>query len=158
MNIIKNLEELKEIVELARSHGKKIVTTNGCYDIIHKGHVYILQEMAKLGDVFIVAINSDESVKKFKGDGRPFNNELDRALVVGGIKGVDYVIIFNQDSPLELLKQLKPDVHAKGGAGLCERINQEKELIESWGGKMVLLELIKGYSSSNVVDKIRQLS
>lgn len=156
MSCIKNLEELKEIVGLARSHGKRIVFTNGCYDIIHRGHIYILQEMARLGDILIVAINSDESVKKFKGDERPFNNEKDRALVVSGIKGVDYVIIFNEDSPLDLIKELKPEVHVKGGAGLCERIREERDLVEGYGGKMVLLELVDGYSSSNVIEKIKK--
>lgn len=154
---LKTLNELKEIVGQARKEGKKIVFTNGCYDIIHRGHVHILQEIAKLGDIFIVAINSDESVRKFKGYPRPFNNEKNRAFVAGGIKGVNYVIIFNEDNPLELLRVLKPDIHAKGGAGICERVKQEKELVESYGGKMVLLDLIEGYSSSDVIERIKRL-
>lgn len=154
---LKTLEELKEIVEQVRKEGKTIVTTNGCFDIIHKGHIYILQKMAELGDVFIVGLNSDESVRKFKGYPRPFNNEKDRAFVVGGIKGVDYVVIFNEDNPLELLKELKPNVHVKGGAGICERIQQERELVESYGGEMVLLELVDGYSSSDLIERIKGL-
>ena len=153
---LKTLEELKEIVKKARSEGKIIVTTNGCYDIIHKGHVHILKEIAKLGDVFIVAVNSDESVRKFKGYPRPFNNEKDRAFVTGHIKGVDYVTIFNEDNPLGVLRELKPDIHAKGGAGICGRIKEEKELVESYGGKMVLLELVDGYSSTDLVEKIKK--
>ena len=153
---LKTLEELKEIVEQARKEGKNIVTTNGCYDIIHKGHIHILKEMSKLGDIFIVAINSDESVRKFKGFPKPYNNEKDRAFVIGHIKGVDYVIIFNDDNPLEILKTLKPEVHTKGGAGLCERIREEKELIEGYGGKMICLDLIEGYSTSDVIEKIKK--
>lgn len=153
---LKTLGELKKIVEQARRENKKIVLTNGCYDIIHKGHIFILREMAKLGDIFIVAINSDESVRKFKGFPRPYNNEKDRAFVVGGIKGVDYVLIFNEDNPLEIIRILKPDVHVKGGAGLCERIRAERELVESYGGKMVCLELIDSYSSTDVVEKIKK--
>ena len=155
VNTLKTLVELKEIVEKAREEGKKIVTTNGCYDIIHKGHINILQRMASLGDIFIVCINSDASVKRFKGDDRPYNNEQDRAYVINSIKGVDYVIIFDEDSPLDILGVLKPHVHAKGGAGLCHRIKQERELIESWNGKMVCLELIDDFSSTNVIEKIK---
>jgi len=156
-NNLKSLEELKEIVERLREEGKKIVLTNGCYDIIHKGHVCMLQKMAKLGDVFIVAINSDESVRKFKGYPRPYNNEKDRAFVIGNIKKVDYVIIFNEDNPLEIIKVLKPEVHAKGGAGLCERIKEEKELVESYGGEMICLDLVDGYSSTDLIERIKRL-
>jgi len=154
---LKTLEELKEIVEGLKREGKKIVLTNGCYDIIHKGHIHILREMAKLGDVFIVAINSDDSVRKFKGYPRPYNNERDRASVVEGIKGVDYVLIFGEDDPLEVIRVLRPEVHVKGGAGICERVRAERELVESYGGEMVCLDLMEGYSSTDVVDRIRGL-
>ncbi len=154
---LKTLEELKDIVERLRNGGRRIVLTNGCYDIIHTGHVHMLQKMAKLGDVFIVAINSDESVRKFKGYPRPYNNEKDRAFVIKNIKNVDYVVIFGEDNPLGIIKVLKPDVHVKGGAGLCERIKKEKELVESYGGEMVCLELIEGYSSTDLIEKIKRL-
>jgi D-glycero-beta-D-manno-heptose 1-phosphate adenylyltransferase len=156
-NNLKTLEELKEVVESLRKEGKKIVLTNGCYDIIHKGHVHILQEMAKLGDIFIVAINSDDSVRKFKGFPRPYNLEVDRAFVVSQIKGVDYVVIFGEDDPLEVIRILQPEFHVKGGAGLCERIRAEKELVESYGGEMVCLDLLKGYSSTDIVERIKEL-
>ena len=152
--VLKTLAELKEIVEKARSEDKKVVLTNGCYDVIHRGHVQILSEMAGLGDVFIVALNSDESVRRFKGEGRPINNEVDRAFVLSGIKGVDYVLIFGEDNPLKIIEELKPDIHAKGGAGLFHRIKEEKRLVESYGGKMVLLELLEGYSSSKVIEEM----
>ncbi len=154
---LKTSEELKEIVEGFKREGKKIVFTNGCYDIIHKGHIYVLKRMSELGDIFIVAINSDESVRRFKGSGRPINNELDRAFVVGGIKGVDYVIIFDEDNPLELIKELKPDIHVKGGTGLFERMKEERELVEIYGGEMILLDLVEGYSSTDLIEKIKEL-
>jgi len=154
---LKGLEELKEIVEGLKKEGKKIVLTNGCYDIIHKGHVHILQEMAKLGDVFIVAINSDDSVRRFKGEDRPINSEKDRAFVMGHIKGVDYVVIFGEEDPFEVIRVLRPDVHVKGGAGICERIRAEKELVESYGGEMICLDLMERYSSTDVIERIKRL-
>ena len=153
--VLKNLDELKWIVFKARSEGKKVVITNGCYDVIHRGHVDILRKMAELGDVFIVALNSDVSVRRFKGLNRPVNNEEDRAFVVSGIKGVDYVVIFNEDNPLNLIGELKPDVLVKGGAGIGERIREERELVEGWGGKMILLDLIERYSSSDVIERMK---
>ncbi|MBT4165903.1 adenylyltransferase/cytidyltransferase family protein [archaeon] len=152
--VLKELNELKWIVLRARSIGKKVVMTNGCYDVIHRGHIDILRKMSEFGDVFIVALNSDSSVKKFKGEGRPINNEEDRAFVVSGIKGVDYVVIFEEDNPLKLLDELKPDFFVKGGAGIGERIRAEKEFVESYGGKMICLDLVEGYSSSDVIERL----
>jgi len=152
--VLKNLEEIKEIILRARSEGKKVVMTNGCYDVIHRGHVEILRKMSFFGDVFIVALNSDVSVRRFKGLNRPVNNEKDRAFVVSGIKGVDYVVIFEEDNPLKLLDELKPDFLIKGGAGIDERIRMEKEFVENYGGKMICLDLIEGYSSSDVIEKL----
>ncbi len=157
MEGVKTLEEMKEIVSRLKEESKKIVFTNGCYDIIHKGHVEILRKMSELGDVLIVGLNSDESVRKFKGFSRPINNELDRAFVVLGIKGVDYVVIFNEDNPLSLIRELKPDVHVKGGAGLLERVRDERELVEGYGGEMILLDLLEGYSSSEIIEEMKRL-
>jgi rfaE bifunctional protein nucleotidyltransferase chain/domain len=156
MSCVKNIDELKEIIKRERSLGKKIITTNGCYDVIHRGHVEVLDKMSKLGDILIVMINSDESVRGFKGDGRPFNNEEDRALVLSAIKGVDYVIIFDGDNPLCFINEIKPDIHAKGGAGLKERIREEKGLMESWGGEIIVLDLVEGYSSSKLIEKMKK--
>jgi D-glycero-beta-D-manno-heptose 1-phosphate adenylyltransferase len=151
---LKDLFELEKIVELEKKKGKKIVFTNGCFDILHKGHRYILTEAAKYGDIFIVALNSDKSVKKFKGDDRPKNNELDRAYLVSGFKGVDYVIIFDEDKPLELLRRLKPDINIKGGAAIPERVEEEKQIMDNYGGKIVNLPLIEGYSTTRVIQEI----
>lgn len=103
----------------------------------------------------MVALNSDKSVKKFKGDDRPKNNELDRAYVVSGFKGVDYVIIFDEDKPLELLRMLKPDINIKGGAAVPERVEEEKQIMEGYGGKIISLPLIEGYSTTRIIDDIK---
>ncbi|HJX50368.1 MAG TPA: adenylyltransferase/cytidyltransferase family protein [Candidatus Nanoarchaeia archaeon] len=153
---LKELKELAEIIKEEKKKGKKIIFTNGCFDILHKGHRYILTEAAKYGDIFIVALNSDKSVKKFKGDDRPKNKELDRAYVVSGFKGVDYVIIFNEDKPLELLRRLKPDINVKGGAAIPERVEEEKQIMGSYGGKIINLPLVEGYSTTKMIDEIRE--
>jgi glycerol-3-phosphate cytidylyltransferase len=152
---LKGLEELTKIVQEEKKKGKKIVFTNGCYDVLHRGHRYILTEAAKYGDVLIVALNADSSVKKLKGEDRPKNNELDRAYVVSGFKGVDYVIIFDESNPLNLLKNLKPDVNIKGGAAIPERVKEEKQIMDNYGGKIINLPLIEGYSTTKIINKIR---
>jgi len=152
---LRTLEELEDIVENLKNKGKKIVFTNGCFDVLHKGHVKILKQMKELGDVLIIALNSDKSVREFKGEDRPINNEIDRAFVVGELKGVDYVVIFEGDNPMNILKTLKPDVVAKGGAGLDDRINTERKFVESYGGVFRLLPFIEGYSSTHVIDRIK---
>ena len=152
---IKNLGELEEIVRKEKENHKKIVFTNGCYDILHKGHIYLLRTAAELGDILIVAINSDKSVRNFKGKNRPKNNEIDRAYVLAAIKGVDYVIIFYEDAPLNLLERLKPDINVKGGSALPERVREEKLIMDSYGGKIVSFPLIRGYSTTKVIDRIK---
>ena len=151
---LKTLDELEIIIQEEKKKGKKIVFTNGCYDILHKGHRYILTEASKYGDVFIVALNSDSSIKRLKGEDRPKNKELDRAYIVSGFKGVDYVIIFNEDSPLELLKKIKPDINIKGGAAIPERVEKEKQAMDEYGGKIINLPLIEGYSTTRMIEII----
>ena len=151
---LKTLDELEKIVQEEKRKGNRIVFTNGCFDILHKGHRYILTEAAKYGEILIVALNSDKSVRKFKGEGRPTNKELDRAYVVSGF-GVDYVIIFDEDKPLNLLRRLQPDIVIKGGAGIPERVEEEKQIIESYGGKLITLPLVEGYSTTGMIAKIK---
>ena len=155
MDFLKNACDLEKIVNRKRAKNKKIVFTNGCYDIIHKGHVHLLQEASKLGDVLIVGLNSDASVRRFKGQERPKNKQLDRAFVVGGIKGVDYVVIFEEDTPLNLLEILKPDICVKGGAYLPERVAKEKEIIDKYGGEIRFFPLMKGYSTTGIIGRIK---
>jgi rfaE bifunctional protein nucleotidyltransferase chain/domain len=152
---LKDIDELEKIVQAEKKKGKKIVFTNGCFDVLHRGHRYILTEASKYGDIFIIGLNSDKSVKKLKGDDRPKNNELDRAYVVSGFKGVNYVIIFDDDTPIELLKKLKPDINIKGGAAIAERVAKEKQVMDSYGGKIINLPLIEGYSTTKIINKIK---
>ena len=116
---------------------------------------YHLKEMKELGDVLIVALNSDSSVRNFKGEGRPINNEIDRAFVIGNIKGVDYVVIFDENDPLNILRRLKPDVHVKGGNPIPERVSMEKEIVESYGGKLICLDLVDGYSTTEIMERMK---
>ncbi len=155
MENYRDLDGLVEFIEQKKQMGKKIVFTNGCYDILHEGHIHTLQKSAKLGDILIVGLNSDESVKRFKGENRPVKNELVRARILNSIKGVDYVIIFDEDEPLELLRKLKPDICVKGGNPIPERVKKEKEIVESYGGRIVCLPLVEGVSTTNIIERIR---
>ena len=155
MENYRDLWGLEKIVEKKKSKGNTVVFTNGCYDILHKGHFYVLEKAAKLGDILIVALNSDESVRKFKGEDRPKYNELDRAYVMKRIKGVDYVTIFNEDTPLNLLERLKPDINVKGGRAIPKRVEKEKLVMDKYGGEIVNLPLVRGYSTTKLIDRIK---
>ncbi len=153
---IKNLNELKKIVAELKAKGKKIVTTNGVFDILHIGHIRYLQEAKKLGDILIVAVNSDSSVKKIKGPKRPLNNEKDRAEALAALECVDYVAIFNEENPIKILGIIKPNIHAKGGDYDISQII-EKVAVEKNNGKVVLVPKVKGYSTTDFIKKIADL-
>ena len=150
---IKTLEELKKIVKELKKQNKIIVTTNGVFDILHLGHIKYLQEAKKLGDVLIIAINSDSSVKQIKGPERPINNQQSRAEVLAALSFVDYIVTFNETDPVNILSELKPDIHVKGGD---YNINQiiEKGIVEKNNGKIILIPEIKGYSTTDLINKI----
>ena len=112
--MLKTRDEIKNIADKLRHENKKIVTINGTFDILHSGHLYILEEAKKQGDILIVGLNSDSSVKKNKGESRPINNEMERAKMLSSLKAVDYVVIFDEQTPIELLKVIKPNVHVNG--------------------------------------------
>lgn len=152
-NKIKTLEELKEIVKELKNKNKLIVTTNGVFDILHLGHIKYLQEAKKLGDILIIAINSDNSVKQIKGPERPINSQQSRAEVLTALSFVDYIVIFNETDPVNILSEIKPDIHVKGGD---YKINQiiEKEVVEKNNGKIILIPEIKGYSTTDLINKI----
>ncbi len=154
MSKIKNLRELKETIKNLKKENKTIVTTNGVFDILHISHVHILQKAKDFGDVLIVLLNSDISVKKNKGPLRPIIPEKERAEMLTSLNCVDYVIIFDEDKPLNLLKEIKPHIHVKGGTFLQERVKEEKDLLESWGGEFKTFELEEGYSTTNIIEKI----
>ena len=136
---------------------KKLVTTNGSFDILHVGHLRILQQAKALGDVLLVLVNSDSSVKENKSDKRPIISEKERMEMLAGLACVDYVLIFDEKKALAPLRKIKPDVHVKGGTYIPERIQEEKDLVESWGGKHICLGEIAGYSTTNIIEKIREV-
>jgi D-beta-D-heptose 7-phosphate kinase/D-beta-D-heptose 1-phosphate adenosyltransferase len=137
-----------------KNNKKKIVFTNGCFDILHVGHVRYLQEASKLGDILIVGINSDDSVKTLKGDERPINSEQDRAEMLCALSFVDYVAIFGEATPYQLIKKIQPDVLVKGGDYDPEQVSG-KDLVEERGGKLVLIPFVEGKSTTNIIKKIR---
>lgn len=146
-------EDLQALLAKLRQEGKTIVTTNGCFDILHVGHVRYLEETKKLGDVLIVALNSDASVRRLKGEGRPINNENDRAEVLNALKSVDYVVLFDEDSPMQLLAEIKPDVHTKGADYTVETLPEAKVILEN-GGRVEFIKFVEGKSTTSTIAKI----
>jgi rfaE bifunctional protein nucleotidyltransferase chain/domain len=132
---------------------KKVVFTNGCFDIIHRGHNTYLLEAAELGNKLIVAVNSDESVRKLKGPNRPIVDEYSRAFNLASHTYIDAVILFDEDTPLNLINELQPDVLIKGGDYTLETIVGAKEVL-SYGGKVEIIPFLEGYSTTNVIEKI----
>jgi D-beta-D-heptose 7-phosphate kinase/D-beta-D-heptose 1-phosphate adenosyltransferase len=150
------LNRLIQQVNAWRLTGKTISFTNGCFDILHKGHISSLSDAAREADFLIVAVNSDASTKKLKGEGRPVNNEESRALLLASLVMVDAVVIFNEDTPLELIKALLPDVLVKGGDYTLDQIAGAKEVMEN-GGRVVINPIIPGYSTTGIIEKILML-
>ncbi len=144
-------ESLRDII--ISKPEKKFVFTNGCFDILHIGHLTYLEEAKALGDYLIVGLNSDESVRKLKGKNRPLVNENERALMLSSLYFVDYIVIFSEDNPIKVLDYLKPQIHCKGGDYTMDKII-EKETVERNSGKVVLLSVIENRSTSSFIDKI----
>lgn len=132
---------------------KKVVFTNGCFDIIHKGHIEYLSEASGFGDQLIIGLNSDASVTRLKGEGRPVQDENSRALILASMEFVDFVILFEEDTPLELIRQLQPEVLIKGGDYKPENI-VGYDIVTQKGGEVYCLEFIDGYSSSKIISKL----
>jgi D-beta-D-heptose 7-phosphate kinase/D-beta-D-heptose 1-phosphate adenosyltransferase len=143
-------------IKSERSKGKRIVFTNGCFDILHRGHVTYLQQARDLGDFLIVGVNSDASVKRLKGTERPVNSLEDRAYVVAALKSVDYVIPFDEDTPLELIKKIMPDILVKGGDYTIDRIVGAQEVMAN-GGRVEIIPFIPGKSTSAIIEIIKTL-
>jgi rfaE bifunctional protein nucleotidyltransferase chain/domain len=139
---------------LSEHQNKKIVFTNGCFDILHRGHVTYLSEARKLGDLLVVGLNSDESVKRLKGPERPINRESDRQFVLSQLKAVDFVEIFSDDTPLDLILKVRPKVLVKGGDWKIEQIVGAKEVIAD-GGQVYSLNFVDGYSTTSLINKIQ---
>lgn len=150
-----NKDILKIVCKELKLYDKKIVFTNGCFDIIHAGHVKYLDEARKLGDVLIVGLNSDDSVKRLKGPSRPINNEIDRSIVLGALKSVDYVCIFGEDTPLELITDLVPDVLVKGGDYTLDNIVGADFVLQT-GGEVAVIPFVEGKSTTKIIGKINE--
>ena len=155
-NKIFTLPVLLRSVVRWRFLGKTISFTNGCFDILHAGHITSLSEAAKEGDILIVGLNTDASTKRLKGDERPINNEDSRALILASLVIVDAVTLFEEDTPLELIKAVMPDVIVKGGDYTLEQMIGAKEVMEN-GGRVVINPILEGHSTTGIIGKIRQL-
>lgn len=153
MGIVVTNKEISKIAGELRKCGKKIVTTNGCFDILHTGHVQVLQEAKKLGDLLVVCINSDSSVKQNKGDKRPINNEKDRAELISSLACVDYAVIFDEKEPSAILSSIKPHIHTKAADYTIDKII-ERKTVEENGGEVRILKLVTGKSTTGLITKI----
>lgn len=151
---IKNLPDTVTAVRKLQKNNKKIVFTNGCFDILHAGHASYLSKAKSLGDALVVGLNSDGSVKKIKGDARPIVSQKNRALLLAALEAVDFVVIFSELTPARLIKAIRPDVLVKGGDWKKEKI-VGAEFVESYGGKVKSLPYIKGLSTRDLIAKIQ---
>ena len=147
-----SLQEAEELFSHQFRKGKRMVFTNGCFDLLHRGHIYYLSRARALGDLLVVGLNSDASVSLLKGPGRPVNTQEARAEVLGALAFVDYIIVFEEETPLKLITQLKPDVLVKGGDYKVVEIVGYKEMI-SWEGQVITIPVLKGYSSSSIIQR-----
>ncbi|RMD92328.1 MAG: D-glycero-beta-D-manno-heptose 1-phosphate adenylyltransferase [Calditrichaeota bacterium] len=153
MGRIVQLQELIAIRREARHHGLCVVFTNGCFDLLHRGHVELLVKAKELGDILIVGLNSDQSIKKIKGEKRPIQKDADRAYILAHLEPVDYVVIFNESTPEKLIQQLKPDVLVKGGDYQLHEI-VGKDIVEKAGGRVEIVSLVSGYSTQSIIEEI----
>ncbi|HQL00159.1 MAG TPA: D-glycero-beta-D-manno-heptose 1-phosphate adenylyltransferase [Smithellaceae bacterium] len=156
MNKLKDRKDLKNQIDTLRAQGKKIAFTNGCFDILHVGHVRYLNEARKTADVLVLALNTDASVRAIKGEKRPVVSERERAEVLAALECVDYLTLFDEPTPLNLIRLLKPDVLIKGGDWPEEKVVGRDDVL-SWGGRVVLIDEVAGKSTTNIVDKILNL-
>lgn len=153
---IKNRKELKRIVEDLKKQGKIVVFTNGCFEILHPGHIEILERAKSLGDVLIVGINSDNSVKEIKGERKLILDEKSRLRIISSLEMVDYVVLFDEKTPENLISELKPDIHVKGGDYNINNLPEAK-IVQSYGGKIFIFPLVKEFSTTKIIEKILEL-
>jgi rfaE bifunctional protein nucleotidyltransferase chain/domain len=157
MGLILSWEKLPAWREEKKQRGKKIVATNGCFDLLHVGHVRFLQEARALGDVLIVGVNGDASVRELKGEGRPVNGENDRAEVVAGLGCVDAVVIFPEKRATRFLESVKPDLYVKGGDYQADQLDKDElEAVNKGGGRVQVLDLTPGRSTTAVLQKLKK--
>ena len=154
MSVVIEWDKAKEIAKRLKEEGKTLVTTNGCFDILHRGHVDYLEKARDQGDFLLVGVNSDESVRKLKGSSRPINAAADRAYVLSALSSVDAVCVFTQDTPEEWLEFIKPDLHVKGGDYLADSL-PETAVVRKNGGDVRILKYVDGYSTSETIKKAK---
>jgi rfaE bifunctional protein nucleotidyltransferase chain/domain len=151
---LKSIDELKTITGRAKAKGQVVVFTNGCFDLLHRGHVYLLREAKALGDLLIVAINSDTSVKAIKGPDRPILPETDRVELIAAMEMVDYVVLFEEPDPYNIIVALRPKVLVKGGDWSSEEIIGA-DIVRGDGGEIAVLPYLKGFSTTEIIEKVR---
>jgi rfaE bifunctional protein nucleotidyltransferase chain/domain len=156
MNKILERNVLKNKLEQLRKEGKKIAFTNGCFDILHVGHIRYLREAKNTADVLVLALNSDSSVRAIKGEKRPLMSAEERAEILAALECIDFITIFQELTPLELINYLKPDILIKGGNWPEEKVVGRKE-IKKWGGRVAIIPEIEGKSTTNIVEKIKKM-
>ena len=154
-NKLKTWEEITDISRKLKEQSKTIVFTNGCFDILHAGHVKYLAEAKELGNILILGLNSDSSVKRLKGNDRPVNNEQDRAVVLSALCSVSYIVVFDEDTPYELINNIKPNILVKGGDWKPEDIVGH-DIVSSYNGRVKSLSFIEGKSTTAIVNKLRE--
>ena len=152
---IKSQAQLKKIISALQKKGRRVVFTNGCFDLLHAGHVEYLQEAKRKGDILVVAVNSDSSVRRLKGNKRPIVKAQDRTKVIAALESVDYVVVFAEDNPEKLIRFLRPDILVKG-ADWNQKDIVGSDLVLGYGGKVHRINFLKGRSSSNLIKKIAQ--
>lgn len=148
-------QDIAQFCEILRKGGQKVVFTNGCFDILHAGHVTYLEAAKAQGDVLVLGLNTDESVRRLKGPERPINHELDRAKVVGALKSVDYVVFFGEQTAEAVIAEVKPDVYVKGGDYTLDTL-PEATIVQSYGGKVAFIDMVEGRSTTNIINKIKK--
>ena len=151
---VKERTELIAIVSYLKKDDKKIVFTNGCFDLLHPGHVRYLESARRLGDILVVALNSDDSIRRIKGEGKPYVREVERAEMLGALHSVDFVTTFSEDTPQTLIEELLPDVLVKGGDWSKDQIVGRKTVEEN-GGQVIATDFEKGFSTTAIVERIR---
>jgi len=156
LNKILDRNTLKNNLEALRKEGKKIAFTNGCFDILHVGHVRYLREAKKAGDILVLALNSDSSVRSIKGEERPLVCEEERAEVLAALEFIDFITIFPESTPLELINHLKPDILIKGGDWAADKVVGRDE-VKKWGGHVTIIPEVEGKSTTNIVEKIKKV-
>jgi D-beta-D-heptose 7-phosphate kinase/D-beta-D-heptose 1-phosphate adenosyltransferase len=154
-NKIKNLDALADVIEGEKRKGRRVAFTNGCFDLLHVGHVKYLQKARTYGDLLVLGLNSDASVRRLKGEKRPLIGQSERAHILAALDCIDYVVIFDEDTPIRLLETLRPHVLVKGGDYTPDRV-VGKDLVESYGGRVELVDFVDGKSTTNIIEKILQ--